>query len=364
MKKILYITTLPDWGGAQNYIFRLANFLKDDFDIVVAFGAMENKSKFNLSSLCQREGIKTHQFKYLKRAINPLKDILAIFEIKNFLEREKPDILHLNSSKAGVIGSLAASMLRIKPRVLYTVHGWVFLEPMNILKRKFYIFLEKLASRWRDILLVLGEREKEAALNLKIAAQKKILVMPHSNLARVPFLEKDEAKETLGLPKTKKIIGAIANFYPAKGLSYLINAAKEIRGDYFFSIIGDGFLKEELEMQIKNSGLSDCFILHGEKPFAARYLNAFDIFVLPSVKEGMPFAILEAISAGLPIVATDVGSIREMLAHYPNKIIVPPGDTQKLKEALLSIEIKKTKYTENSYNVLEEMKKIYKKEVP
>lgn len=361
MKKILYIVTLPDWGGAQNYIFRLANFLKGDYDIIVAHGATENKSNFNLSSLCQREGIKTRQLKFLGRSINPWKDILAIFEIKKFLEHEKPDILHLNSSKAGTLGSLAISFSRHRPRVLYTVHGWVFLEPMNALKRKLYIFLERLASRWRDIILVLGEREKEAAINLKIAVPEKILVAPHSNLGSVEFMEKDEAKEILGLPKTKKIIGAIANFYPAKGLSYLISAAKEISDDYFFSIIGDGFLRDELEAQIKDCGLSSRFILHGEKPFAAKYLNAFDIFVLPSIKEGMPFAILEAMSAGLPIVATDVGSVPEMLRHYPNKIIVPPGDAQKLKEALLSIEPKRIQYNENSANVLEKIKEIYNK---
>lgn len=359
MKKIIYLATLPDWGGAQNYIFRLANFLRGDYDVIVAHGTTGNKSNFNLSSLCQREGIKTRQLKYLGRSINIWKDILAIFEIKKMLEREKPDILHLNSSKAGVLGSLAASLSYHKPRVLYTVHGWVFLEPMNALKRKLYIFLEKLASRRRDLILVLGEREKEAALNFKIAAPEKILTVPHSNLSSVEFLEKDKAKEALGLPKTRKIIGTIANFYPAKGLSYLISAAKEISGDYFFSIIGDGFLKEELVSQIKNSGLSDCFILHGEKPFAAKYLNAFDIFVLPSIKEGMPFAILEAMSAGLPIVATDVGSVPEMLRRYPNKIIVPPGDTQKLKDALLSIKLEKIQYNENSADTLEKIKEIY-----
>ena len=239
-RKILYIITIPDWGGAQKYVFDSANSQKNDCEVVVSAGKSERPSKINLFEKCKEANVATHQFKYLVRQINLLKDILAIFEIRNYLEGEGPDIVHSNSSKAGIIVSFAVASLKHKPKVVHAVHGWVFLEPMSAVKKWFYIFLERLASRWRDEIIVLGEKERQIAINYKICPQEKLRITKHA-ISEIKFLDGMDARNQLNLPQDKKIIGTIANFYPSKGLEYLIGAASKIdRPDTIFVVIGDG----------------------------------------------------------------------------------------------------------------------------
>ncbi|MBU4421466.1 glycosyltransferase [Candidatus Parcubacteria bacterium] len=338
MKKILYIITIPDWGGAQAHVYYSAGWpINTGDEISVLVGQSDNfKSKINLlDKLANLSDIKSRQLKNLVRPIHPLKDLLALIEIINYYNSEKPDIVHLNSSKAGILGSAAKLFSIHKPEIFYMVHGWVFLEPMNIIKKRFYIFLEKIASRWRDKILVLGEREKQIALDYKICPEKKLQIHHHPVLITQSFLNRDVARKELCLPEDKKIIGTIANFYPAKALHNLIEVASKINNpDIIFAVIGEGPLRDNYELLITNYELQDRVLLLGEKKDAAQYLKAFDIFVLPSIKEGMPYAILEAMHAKLPIVATEVGAVPEMLENYPNKTIVPPDDTEKLAEAI------------------------------
>ncbi|PIR66454.1 MAG: hypothetical protein COU51_04190 [Parcubacteria group bacterium CG10_big_fil_rev_8_21_14_0_10_36_14] len=336
MKKILYIVTIPDWGGAQKYVFDSTSFGfdKSEFEITVAYGQPAFDSKINLMEKCKKSNIPYHQFKNLKRQIS-LYDLPAIWEIKKYIEKEKPDRIHLNSSKAGIVGSFAAKISNHKPQVWYTVHGWAFLEPMANWRKKLYIFLERLASKYRDKIIVLGKKEKKIALEYKICPEEKIEVKNHIYWGGQSLLEKTNALKVLNLPQNKKIIGTIANFYPAKALQNLIEVASKINNpDIIFTIIGDGPERNNYELLITNYKLQDRFLLLGEKDNASQYLNAFDLFVLPSIKEGMPYAILEAMQAKLPIVVTEVGAVPEMLENYPNKTIVPPADIEKLTEAI------------------------------
>lgn len=332
MKKILYIITIPDWGGAQRYVFDLAKNLQSNSEITVAFGKKERNNE--LETKCIAAGIKIHRFSHLARPISPLKDILAVFEAAKYINAAKPDTIHLNSSKAGIIGSLAAQIAKHKPEIVYTAHGWVFMEPMGSFKKRFYIFLEKFASRWRDKIIVLGEKEKQIALQYKICPETKLEIVHHA-IQQFNLWAKKEAREKLNLPQDKKIVGTIANFFPAKGLKYLIEAAEQIDNpNIIFSIFGNGPERHNYELQIATCNLREKFLLLGEKKDAAQYLKAFNLFVLPSIKEGAPYAILEAMAAELPIIATDVGSVSEMLKDYQNKTIIPPANVEALVGAI------------------------------
>lgn len=336
-QKILYIVTIPDWGGAQKYTADLAyENSNKNFKIIVATGKSVFNSKMNLLEKCKRLNVEIHQFKNLTRKINPIKDVLALWEIKKYIEKEAPDYIHLNSSKAAIIGSFAVKLAKHRPRVWYTVHGWVFLEPMANWRKKLYIFLERWASRERDKIIVLGEREKQIAIKYKICPESKLQIKHHT-LFQKSFFHREIAKKNLNLPQEKKIIGAIANHYPAKGLNYLIEAAAQINNsNIIFAVIGDGPERNNIKFQILNFKLENRVLLLGEKENAAQYLKAFDLFILPSIKEGAPYTILEAMEAKLPIIATEVGSVPEMLKDYQNKIIVPPADIKLLIQAILS----------------------------
>jgi len=343
-KKILYIVTQAEWGGAQKYIFDLATNLANNFDITVATGS-SGQSQELLNQL-QVQGIKTVVFKHIKREIYPCQDLMAIREITHFLKQNKFDIIHLNSSKAGVIGAIAGRISKT-PKIIYTAHGWVFEEQLPFYKRWLYLLMEKLASQLRDTTIVLSEKEKNIALKNKTAKQKSLFVIPNGiDLEKIKFLGKEEARQEIlrfaklaqnDIKKDAFLIGTIANFYKTKGLDILLESFKEIikiNPNAKLVIIGDGPERNNLVKQIQRNNLYQHVILTGLLPEAYKYLWALDIFVLSSIKEGFPYAILEAMAAKLPIVATSVGAIPEILQNQKNALIVPPNNYLALSSAL------------------------------
>jgi len=328
--KILYLITQSEFGGAQRYIFDLANNLKNDYEIMVAAGGQDE-----LFERLEAINVKTFQIKNLVREINPVKDIFAYWEIKRLIKKSKPDILHLNSSKISVLGAFAGRKAGVK-KIIYTVHGFVFNEPMSKWKKRIYLWLEKISAKYKNNLICVSDFDRQIGIKNKIAPSQKFITI-YNGAAKNNFLEKKEARKELNLPLEKTIIGTIANFYPTKGLIYLIKAAPIIIKKYpdlKFKIIGDGNLKNQLTLEIEKLNLKDYFSLE-KKENAASLLLAFDIFVLPSIKEGLPYTILEAAQAGVPIVATNVGGIPEIINNRVNGLLVKPADPENLAAAIV-----------------------------
>ena len=320
MKKILYVITLPEIGGAQKYVLDLACNLKDKYEVMVASGGKLGSPLFQK---LEQEKIEYYPLKHLKREIDPLHDILAVFEMRKLIKMFKPDIIHLNSSKAGVIGSLGS--VGLKTKVIYTAHGFVFNEPMNIIKKKIYLYAEKFSAIYKNKIIAISEKDKQIGIKNKIAPKEKFVTIQNGlNLNDINFLSKEESRRELNLSQNHKVIGVIANYYPTKALHRLIEAAGIIIQDFNnakFILIGDGPQRKSLEEQIKKMRLTNNF-LFGPIKNAARYLKALDVFVLPSVKEGFPYAILEAMAAEEPIVATKVGGVPEIITDGENGFLV------------------------------------------
>jgi len=333
-KKILYVITQAEMGGAQRYIYDLATSSEaQNYDISVAIGESQDKSLINELA---KKNITTYQIKHLVRRVSPLNDIWAVFELRKIYKQVKPDVTHLNSSKAGVIGSLANHVItKISYNVVYTVHGWVFNEPMNKINKFLYWSLEKITSRAKDKIICVSEFDYQTALNSKITKAKKLVAI-HNGLDSdsINFLNKDEARKKLNLPTDKIIVGTIANFYKTKGLEYFIKAIGELNNEKIVGvIIGDGNLRPELEILIDQFNLKNKFILLGKIENASNYLKAFDIYISSSLKEGFPYSILEAMSAKLPIVATKVGGVPEMI-NDKNGILIEAKNYKLLAEKI------------------------------
>ncbi len=359
--KILYIVTQAEWGGAQRYIYDLAKNLRNDFEVVVAAGQSDEIPA--LLRKCEKKEIKTRRLKYLCRQINPIKDILAIFEIVNLIKKEKPDIVHLNSSKAGVLGSIAAKLTNLRTyklkaegrnlKTVYTVHGWVFLEPLGIIKKLIYFTAEWFGGRFRNATIVLSKKEKNISLKFRLSKLKNTFLIEHG-MKPPEFIEKEAVRQNFNINKDDFAVVTVANFYESKGLTYLIEAATKIysviRRDLRFApkfyIIGEGAEKKRLESLIEKYKLSNKVFLLGEVPKAQKYLKAFDLFVLPSLKEGFPYALIEAMHAGLPIITTTVGGIPEMIENGKSGILVPPANSKILAEKIDEL-AKNRKFAEN-----------------
>jgi glycosyltransferase involved in cell wall biosynthesis len=328
-RKILFVITMSGGGGATRYVYDIASNLPDRFEPVVVAGPDGGGA---LIKDAEKAGIRTHILRHLRRSINPRHDLAVIGELGELFAREQPDILHLNSSKAGIFGALASSH---KYRVVYTAHGWIFKEKLPPHKHYIYSQAEKFTSRFHDRIIVLSEGDFKAGCELGIPASK--LVMIRNGIREHEYLERAEARrklcEILGFDCTdSKILLVLALFFATKGLNYLVEAIPQLNSASITVILGDGILRRQLENQIARLGLGDRVFVPGWVPQASRLLKGADVFVLPSVKEGLPFAVLEAMQAQVPIVATRVGGVPEVLDH----ILVDPCDPSALAQAIES----------------------------
>ncbi|MDP2586641.1 MAG: glycosyltransferase family 4 protein [Candidatus Komeilibacteria bacterium] len=327
-RKILFLVTQSQWGGAQEYVYNLAtNLDKNQDDVVVAAG----EGNGELFKALQKEKIDFRRLQWAKRSVNPIFDIKSLFELISLFKREQPDVIHLNSSKIGFIGSLAAQIYKKthNVRIVYTAHGWVFNEPLPYLIRKLYFWIEKISARWKNVIICVSEADRQVALTNNF--KSKIVTIHNAvDLDQLVFLPKNESRAFLKLNNNDLVIGAIANFYKTKGINFLIAATgllQKHRPNLKTVIIGEGEERKNLELTIKNLKLENQVILTGNINQAHRLIKAFDLFVLPSVKEGLPYAILKAQAAGIPIVATKVGVLPKIM---PADLLAQPGNVENL----------------------------------
>ena len=290
-----------------------------------------------LETHCREAHIPYRRVPHLRRAIHPVHDLLALRAFREVLRDIRPRAIHLNSSKAGVIGSLAARSLSLTP-IVYCIAGWAVLDSSSWWQRFAYFWPERLTAWAKDEIVCLHPGDEQYAKRHGIIPRQGLTVIPNGidvDTVRADLLSRQKARDELGLPHEALVIGTIANFYPAKDLPTTIEAFAGVARQEpraHLCIIGEGPERKAIEACIQRFGLKERVTLAGAREHASRYLRAFDVFVLASKKEGMPFALLEAAAAGLPIVASDVGAHRWML---PEASFVPPQHPHALAEALL-----------------------------
>ena len=316
---------MADGGGAQRYVLTLAKHFKGS----VAAG----NEAHELFDEAKNFGIPNYPLKHLKRNISPWHDVLAIGEMMTLIKTIQPDIIHLNSSKAGFLGSVAGKLAGKK--VVFTAHGFFYFKRSSFFVRIGYTAVEKFASYFRDLIIAVSDEDKKLAEAHTLLLPEKIISI-HNGIAPIEFIEKTEAKKSLGLSKHKFIFGNIAQYYNRKGLDIFIESVSllpfETRKNIQVALVGEGPQRKELEHLIAQKGLDDVFVLIGFTPNGSHYLKAFDAFVLPSRREGFPYVLLEALQAGLPIIATNVGGVPEALGDAG--IVIEAENTEQLTNTL------------------------------
>lgn len=341
--KILYIITKSNYGGAQKYVFELANHFNNDYEVAVAFGGTGSRGAKTgrLEGLLREHGIRTIFVKNFVRNVRFFSDVHAFFELVSLLKKERPDVVHLNSSKAGALGVLAARFCRI-PRIIFTSHGLTYLEKW----RPFWQRVLILWITWLTILLshktvMISAETTTSARNLPFLKHKVSHI--YNGITEPIFLTKNEARATLSKKGSGELatdtlwIGTIAELHPNKNLDRILDILPDLQDDTVcnFVVMGEGEMREKLEAQATELGVAHLFHPLGFVPEAARYLKAFDIFVLPSSKEGFPYVLLEAGLASLPVVATDIPGNTDIIDPRTNGLLAEQNPDA-LKGALLS----------------------------
>lgn len=331
-KKILFLITKATWGGAQKYVWDMVSHIPaGQFEPVVAYG-----EKGRLSEKLDSETIEGHWLPSLGRDIAILSDISSFFEILACLRKVRPDVLHLNSSKAAALGALAARLIGVK-RIVFTVHGWPFNEKRGEFARVMMYLISWFTAFLSHAVIVVSKSDEVQGRKMRWMGNK-IRYIPIG--IEIPlFLPREEAASSLSLPATGLRIGTIAELTPNKGLGYAIEAIsilKERGADVSYTIIGGGEERAALEKRAQELDVAGLVSFKGFLPDASRYLPAFDIFLLPSIKEGMPYVVLEAAAANLPVVTTDVVN-PDVIGRLKNVNAVPPADPDAIAEALIGM---------------------------
>jgi glycosyltransferase involved in cell wall biosynthesis len=336
--KILYIITKSNWGGAQRYVHNLAVEMKSaGNEVWVALGG-DGLLKDKLSA----EGIYTFPINSLGRDINTGKDAASFKEIYTIIKNKRPDVIHLNSPKAAGLGALAGRMLRV-PKIITTVHGWSFNEDRAIIQQIAITFFSWLTTVLSHLTIVLSEKEFGQTANWPLVRDK-IIQIP-LGIKPPTFISVEGAKHAMakliGLTLTefnkKTVIGTIAELNKNKGLKYLIEAAATVVIEHpqaIFIVIGEGEMRAELTSLITENKLEKNFYLAGYLDNASEYMKAFNIFVMSSIKEGSPYALLEAGSASLPVVSSTVGGIPEIIEDMKSGILVQAKKSRELGHAI------------------------------
>jgi len=282
-------------------------------------------------------GIEFIEIKNLQRSVNFALDAKLLFELIKIIRKEKPDVVHLNSSKIGALGAIAAKLARV-PRVIFTAHGWAFNDPRQAWEKYAIIAVSRMVALFQDKIICVSDCDKEAALKYKIAPIEKLVAIHNGiNPKALSLLARKEARARLNIDEKSLAVGTIANFYKTKSLDTLVLAAISaihLSPSIKFVIIGDGPERIKIEELIKKYRLGGYFLLTGALKNAGQYLKAFDIFVMPSKKEGLPYALLEAMAAKTACVASAVGGIPEIIENEKNGLLVKDMSPSKLSDAI------------------------------
>ncbi len=296
----------------------------------------------DLDGFSRRSGVPVILVQELKREVRPVDDLIALVKLMRLIGRERPEIVHTHSSKAGLLGRSAARLMGC-PVIVHFPHGHIFYGYFGRIRTWTFILAERLAARFTHRIFTLTELGKREHVGFKIAEPEKFVTVPCGiDLAKFssPRRSPVKVRAEFGFSPSDVVVGYVGRLVPIKGCEYFLYALERIRRrrpDIKGIIVGDGPLRSELEELAKKLGLSENVVFSGVREDIPEIMHALDLFVLTSLNEGLGRVLLEAMACGVPVVASRVGGVAEIVLHREVGLLVPPGDTGRMVEAILEI---------------------------
>ncbi len=327
--RVLEMIDKPSLGGGQTAILLLAGGLdRDSFEVLVCSG-----KDGPLAAEVQKLGLPHVPAAFDRRHWRE-----SIGELRRILRDESIDVLHTHGGVAGFFGRWAASQAKT-PVVVHTLHGIHYLHYRNFLLKRLLIGLERDFSRLTDWVILVSDEDRRAAAAHRLALEEKLVVIKNGiDLRNLPSAEDARRRrQELGLSEGLPVVGTVARLHRQKGVIYLVRAAARLRKEFpeiRVVCAGGGPLEAKVRGEVRRLGLEPSVLLLGETSQALATLAALDVFVLPSLWEGLPFVLIEAAALGKPIVATDVEGNREVLTPGETGLLVRPADPGALAAAI------------------------------
>jgi glycosyltransferase involved in cell wall biosynthesis len=317
--RIVVAITLAETGGAQTYVASLLPALTEHFDVVVAA-----HGPGPLVAAAQESGARFVPLREVRRALHPVRDLLGLVELVRLFRRERPALVHLNSSKVGILGRIAALVARVPVRVV-TVNGWAFSTYPGV-EATFYRWVSRLVRPLADAIVCVSESERALGLSAHACTPEQAVVIPNG-VAVPPERAARSAREV-------PVIVSVTRLQAPKDTVTLVRALGLVNRPFSCLVVGDGPERASVETAIAAQDGRAPVELLGDRSDVGELLADADVFVLSSRSEGMPLSILEAMAVGLPVVASSVGGIPELVRDGETGRLVPPGNEEALAAAL------------------------------
>lgn len=341
MRKVLHIITRLDMGGSAQNTLLTCSRLAETHDIALAHGLSlesemtdwEQRTLALQKAEASGRGVRFFAVKALVRRIDPARDLRALAALTSLIRKERPVLVHTHSSKAGILGRLAARLNAV-PIVAHTPHGHVFYGHFAPAVSKLFLLMERVFNTITDCLVALTEGERQDYITLSVSKPEKIHTI-HSGVDvdrfRPDRTNDAASRKFLGVSGKALIVGTIGWLLPVKNPEILLKAMlpiwkKEI--DAFLVYVGKGELRAKLETEAAALGVADRVRFLGWRSDVASVVQLFDVFALPSLNEGMGRVLVEAMAAAKPIVASNVAGIPDLVRHGYNGFLAHPTNVQ------------------------------------
>lgn len=328
MKKILYIAISSQTGGVPKHILNaLQSANANGCDITVAVPADGDYYPW-----FQREASAT-----IPLSLNPY-SFKSLWLLRKYIKEHGIELVHSHGKGAGMYAR-PLKLLCPGVKVVHTFHG-IYLERYGTLVRKIYCTIEHLLRKWTDVFICVSESEKEEALRLGFAFPERTEIIYNGvdvKLFQSTEVEREDYLKEFNFPENTCIAGCVARLEYMKGHRYLIEAFKSVcerHPQCRLILVGDGPDRQQIEALVQKFGLEEKVILTGFRHDIPRLLKIFDIFVSASLKEGMPYTLIEALAAGIPVVATDVIGNRDVIQDGYNGLLARPENSGDLAEKI------------------------------
>ncbi|OGJ86034.1 MAG: hypothetical protein A2268_03385 [Candidatus Raymondbacteria bacterium RifOxyA12_full_50_37] len=354
------ITRLDRGGSTDNTLYSALFADKAAFEVFVVSGPTDHPEGA-IQKRARAEGVIFLTINAMGREINPIRDILACIKLFSFIKKHRIKIVHTHTSKAGIVGRIAAFFAYV-PAIVHTPHGHVFWGYYSPAFTRLFMITEKICGWLGHSLVALTQAEKDDYVRLKVEQEKKITIAPSGlELSLYRKTEGAQARATLGIAHNAFVIGTVARFEKIKNHATLLKAATLLcdrKIDFIWVFVGDGVLLPGFKKEAQEAGLLQHMIFTGWRDDIPAILPAFDIFVLASLNEGMGRVFVEAQACGLPVVGSDVCGIANVVKNNKTGILVKPDDSASIAETIGKLhadpELRKTMGSEALAAIAEE----------
>lgn len=338
--KVLHVCTAPI--TARTFIAPHARALETrGYEVTIACADDRGPENGAAMEEMQKTGLRLKVID-IPRTIHPIADARATWMLYRLIRAERFAIVHTQTAKAGFVGRCAARLARV-PVVIHTAHAFPFHSSQPWPVFRLYVLMERWAARWCDLIIVDTDAVRSDGLRHHIAPPEKIHTI-HMGIDIRRFspekVDGEGTRKEWGFGADEMVVGTVARLVPDKGLDCLLDAAARVTQRHprvRFLVVGGGPLHSALEQKARNLGIADRVIFAGVRSDIPQQLAAMDLFVLPTRREGFGVAFAEAMAMGKAVVGSDIGPVREVVASGEHGILLPPGDPERLAEAILTL---------------------------